>query len=59
MRCVLVSSSLDLRCYLGAKFMRAADRIEIVNHPHQDLRPTSSWRWPGIRRTTHSIAIPT
>ena len=35
MRCVLVSKSLDLVGYLGPQFMRAADRIEIVNHPHQ------------------------
>jgi glyoxylate/hydroxypyruvate reductase A len=30
MRCALVSSSLDLRGYLGAQFARIADRIEIV-----------------------------
>ena len=50
MRCVLVSSSLDLRCYLGAKFMRAADRIEIVNHPHQgpatDIQLAVAWHPP-------------
>ena len=34
MRCVLVSKSLDLSGYLGPQFMRAADRIEIVSHPH-------------------------
>ena len=35
MRCVLVSKSLDLRGYLGPQFMRAADRIEIISHPHE------------------------
>ena len=50
MRCVLVSSSLDLRSYLGAKFVRAADRIEIVNHPHQgpatDIQLAVAWHPP-------------
>jgi hypothetical protein len=32
MRCALVSSSLDLRGYLGAEFAGIADRIEIVDH---------------------------
>ena len=32
MRCALVSSSLDIRGYLGAEFARIADRIEIVDH---------------------------
>jgi glyoxylate/hydroxypyruvate reductase len=32
MRCALVSSSLDIRRYLGAEFSRIADRIEIVDH---------------------------
>jgi glyoxylate/hydroxypyruvate reductase A len=50
MRCVLVSSSLDLRGYLGAEFMRAADSIEIVNHPDQgsiaDVRLAVAWHPP-------------
>ena len=32
MRCVLVSKSLDLRGYLGPQFMRAADRIAVMQH---------------------------
>ena len=50
MRCVLVSSSLDLRGYLGAEFVRAADSIEIVNHPHDgpaaDIRLAVAWHPP-------------
>lgn len=50
MRCVLVSKSLDLRGYLGAQFLRAADRIEIVNHPHHgpatDIRLAVAWHPP-------------
>jgi glyoxylate/hydroxypyruvate reductase A len=49
MRCVLVSSSLDLRGYLGAEFMRAAERIEIVDHPHEgpDIRLALAWHPPA------------
>jgi glyoxylate/hydroxypyruvate reductase A len=32
MRCALVSSSLDIRGYLGTEFSRIADRIEIIDH---------------------------
>ena len=32
MRCVLVSSRLDLKHYLGPEISRIADRIEVVNH---------------------------
>ncbi|KRR18985.1 glyoxylate/hydroxypyruvate reductase A [Bradyrhizobium lablabi] len=50
MRCVLVSKSLDLRGYLGAQFLRAAGRIEIVNHPHHgpatDIRLAVAWHPP-------------
>jgi glyoxylate/hydroxypyruvate reductase A len=50
MRCVLVSSCLDLRGYLGAEFMRVAERIEIVNHPHDgpatDVRLAVAWHPP-------------
>src|SRR3954452_19878750 len=50
MRCVLVSKSLDLRFYLGPQFMRAADRIEIVSHPHEgpatDVRLAVAWHPP-------------
>lgn len=50
MRCVLVSKSLDLRGYLGPEFARAADRIEIVNHPHggaaTDVRLAVAWHPP-------------
>jgi glyoxylate/hydroxypyruvate reductase A len=50
MRCVLVSKSLDLRGYLGPQFMRAADRIEIINHPHEgpaaDVRLAVAWHPP-------------
>src|SRR6266702_4081040 len=51
MRCVLVSTSLDLRGYLGANFMRAAEGIEIVDHPHDgasaDVRLAVAWRPPA------------
>src|SRR6476620_630188 len=50
MRCVLVSKSLDLRGYLGPQFMRATDRIEIINHPHEgpatDVRLAVAWHPP-------------
>lgn len=50
MRCVLVSKSLDLRGYLGTPFMRAADDIEIVSHPHRgpatDIRLAVAWHPP-------------
>jgi glyoxylate/hydroxypyruvate reductase A len=50
MRCVLVSKSLDLRGYLGPQFIRAADRIEIINHPHEgpatDVRLAVAWHPP-------------
>src|SRR5258705_12082311 len=50
MRCVLVSKSLDLRGYLGPQFMRAADRIEIISHPHEgpatDVRLAVAWHPP-------------
>src|SRR3954469_19946123 len=39
MRCALVSSSLDIRGYLGAEFARIADRIEIVDHRRNGLDP--------------------
>src|SRR5215218_631524 len=50
MRCVLVSKCLDLRGYLGPQFMRAAERIEIVSHPHEgpatDVRLAVAWHPP-------------
>jgi glyoxylate/hydroxypyruvate reductase A len=50
MRCVLVSKSLDLRFYLGPEFVRDADRIEIVSHPHEgpaaDVRLAVAWHPP-------------
>ncbi|MCA6116312.1 glyoxylate/hydroxypyruvate reductase A [Bradyrhizobium sp. WSM 1738] len=50
MRCVLVSKSLDLRGYLGPEFVHAADRIEIVSHPHDgpamDVRLAVAWHPP-------------
>ena len=50
MRCVLVSKSFDLRGYLGPQFMRAADRIEIISHPHEgpatDVRLAVAWHPP-------------
>jgi glyoxylate/hydroxypyruvate reductase A len=50
MRCVLVSKSLDLRYYLGPEFVRSADQIEIVSHPHDgpaaDVRLAVAWHPP-------------
>src|SRR5258705_38669 len=50
MRWVRVNSKLDLRGYLGAQFMRAAENIEIVNHPHEgpatDIRLAVAWHPP-------------
>ena len=50
MRCALVSSSLDLRGYLGAQFARIADRIEIVDHRRNgsvaDIRLAVAWHPP-------------
>ena len=50
MRCALVSSSLDLRGYLGAEFARIADRIEIVDHRGNgrdgDIRLAVAWHPP-------------
>ena len=71
MHCVLVSKSLDLRGYLGPQFMRAADRIEIVSHPHQgpatDVRLAVAWhppddafeRYPNRRRSARSAPAST
>src|SRR5882762_9672051 len=51
MRCALVSSSLDLRGYLGAEFARIADRIEIVDHrghgADADIRLAIAWHPPA------------
>lgn len=50
MRCVLVSSRLDLRGYLGAEYPRIADRIEIVDHRRNssdaDVRLAVAWHPP-------------
>jgi glyoxylate/hydroxypyruvate reductase A len=50
MRCALVSSSLDLRGYLGAEVKRIADHIEIVDHrrngPDADIRLAVAWHPP-------------
>ena len=50
MRCAFVSSSLDLRGYLGAEFARIGDRIEIVDHRHNqsdaDIRLAVAWHPP-------------
>lgn len=50
MRAVLVSNTLDLRGYLGAPFLRAAESIEIVSHPHRgsatDIRLAVAWHPP-------------
>jgi glyoxylate/hydroxypyruvate reductase A len=50
MRCALVSSSLDLRGYLGAEFKRIAEHIEIVDHrrngPDADIRLAVAWHPP-------------
>jgi len=51
MRCALVSSSFDLRGYLGAEFERIADRIEIVDHrghgADADIRLAIAWHPPA------------
>src|SRR5579863_4632919 len=50
MRCALVSSSLDLRGYLGSEFARIAGHIEIVDHrrnqPDEDIRLAVAWHPP-------------
>jgi glyoxylate/hydroxypyruvate reductase len=50
MRCVLLSRNLDLREYAGAELARAADHIEIVDHPHPgpvtDIRLAVAWHPP-------------
>jgi len=50
MRCALVSSSLDIRGYLGAEFARIADRIEIVDHRRNgsdaDINLAIAWHPP-------------
>jgi glyoxylate/hydroxypyruvate reductase A len=51
MRCALVSSSLDIRGYLGAEFARIADRIEIVdfsrNGSDADISLAIAWHPPA------------
>ncbi|MBR1250803.1 glyoxylate/hydroxypyruvate reductase A [Bradyrhizobium sp. AUGA SZCCT0169] len=51
MRCALVSSSLDIRGYLGAEFARIADRIEIVDHRRNgsdaDISLAIAWHPPA------------
>ena len=51
MRCALVSSSLDIRGYLGAEIARIADRIEIVDHRHNgsdaDINLAIAWHPPA------------
>jgi glyoxylate/hydroxypyruvate reductase len=51
MRCVLVSSNLNLRNYLGAELARAADHIELVDHSDQgsiaDVRLAVAWHPPA------------
>lgn len=39
MRCVFLSSSLDLRDYLGSEIPRLSDRIELVGHRAGDADP--------------------
>ena len=62
MRCVLVSKSLDLRGYLGPQFMHAADRIEIISHPHEgpatDVRLAVAWHPPddAFERYPHEFS---
>jgi glyoxylate/hydroxypyruvate reductase len=50
MRCVLVSSRLDLRGYLGAASAQIGDRIEIVDHRRDgadtDVRLAVAWHPP-------------
>lgn len=51
MRCALVSSSLDIRGYLGTEFSRIADRIEIVDHRRNgsdaDINLAIAWHPPA------------
>src|SRR5690242_21842057 len=50
MRCVLVSSRLDLKFYLGPEISRIADRIEVVDHATDhtadDVRLAVAWHPP-------------
>jgi len=50
MRCVLVSSRLDLNFYLGPEISRIADRIEVVDHATDnavdDVRLAVAWHPP-------------
>jgi len=50
MRCVLVSSRLDLKHYLGPEISRIADRIEVVEHAADnagdDVRLAVAWHPP-------------
>ena len=50
MRCVLVSSRLDLKWYLGSEMSRIADQIEVVDQPSgsvaDDVRLAVAWHPP-------------
>lgn len=50
MRCVFVSSNLDLRSYLGTEIPRLADHIELVPHRSSgtdaDIRMAIAWKPP-------------
>lgn len=50
MRCVLVSSRLDLKDYLGGEIARIADRIDVVEHAAaeaaDDVRLAVAWHPP-------------
>jgi glyoxylate/hydroxypyruvate reductase len=50
MRCVLVSTTLDLRKLLGAELERIADRFEVIDHcagaPDADVRLACAWHPP-------------
>lgn len=50
MRCVLVSSRLDLKYYLGPEISRIADRVEVVDHAAEraadDVRLAVAWHPP-------------
>jgi glyoxylate/hydroxypyruvate reductase A len=50
MRCVLVSSRLDLKYYLGPEISRIADRIEVIDHAANsaadDVRLAVAWHPP-------------
>jgi glyoxylate/hydroxypyruvate reductase A len=50
MRCVLVSSRLDLKYYLGPEISRIADRIEVIDHvtdhAADDVRLAVAWHPP-------------